>query len=282
MIRLPAIATLAVLLAACTAVPRQEPPAQPRALRVATLNVYHDAADWPARLPLIIDGLRALDADVIALQEVLQTPTLPNQAGTIGAALGYSVQFVSIDPEDQDRRYGNALLTRLPVESRDWTRLAPLDDARTLGRARVTFDGHPVDVYFTHLHWRPDGGAIRRQQLDTATDWIRHHGDDAVPALILGDFNAPASAPEFKTLADFVDSYGVLHPTADADGATTLNPQFFPDLRARIDLVFAQRGRFEIREARIVLDVPDASGNWPSDHFGIFVVLQPRASATSR
>ena len=278
MIRTLRCVALSAVLTACTAIAHAQPPAPARDLRVVTFNVYHDAADWPARLPLIVEGLRALDADVIALQEVLQTATLPNQAETIGAALGYTVQFVSVDPEGQAHRYGNALLTRLPVESRDWTPLAPHDDARTMGRARLVFDGRPVAVHFTHLHWTRDGGAIRQRQLEDAMAWIERAADDA-PAIVLGDFNATATAPELRVLDGFVDAWAALHPGADAAGATTLNPHFFPDLRARIDLVFAERGRFEVREARIVLDTPDASGTWPSDHFGTLVVLRPRADA---
>lgn len=273
---LPALA-IALLLTACMAAPRGgEPPA--RELRVVTLNIYHDAADWPARLPLIVDGLRALDADVIALQEVLQTGALPNQAETIGVALGYPVHFVSTDPEGQAHRYGNALLTRLPVRASDGIALAPLDDARSLGWTQLLFDGAPVNIYFTHLHWRPEGGAIRERQLADAMAWIARTAGHA-PSIVLGDFNAPADAPELQALSGFVDAYGARHPDADA---STLNPHFFPDLRARIDLVFAERDRFDVRDARIVLDTPDAAGTWPSDHFGTFVVLRLHAQAAAR
>lgn len=261
---------LALLLAGCSSTP----PAQPaRELRVVTLNLYHDAADWPARQPLIIDQLRALDADVIALQEVLQTASLPNQAETIAAELGYAWRFVSTDPPQQVRRYGNALLTRLPIRRHDWHRLQPHDDARSIGRVRVEVDGRPVDLYFTHLHWTTQGGAIRLRQLEDAVAWMARGRGDA-PALLLGDFNATADAPELQPLAGFFDVHAAVHPDIDRSGATTLNPRFFPDRRARIDLVLAQTGRFEAREAGIVLDRPDAAGTWPSDHFGVLATLR--------
>lgn len=265
---LPAVLT--ALLAGCIPAPPAQPP---RELRVATLNLYHDAANWPARQPLVIEQLRALDADVIALQEVLQTASLPNQAGTIAAGLGYAWRFVSIDPPQQARRYGNALLTRLPIRSHDWHHLQPRDDARSIGRVRVELDGRPLDVYFTHLHWTTAGGAIRRRQLEDAVAWMAR-GQEDVPALLLGDFNATADAPELQPLAGFFDVHAALHPGIDRSGATTLNPHFFPDRRARIDLVFAQAGRFEAREAGIVLDRPDAAGTWPSDHFGVLATLR--------
>lgn len=269
-------ALLACVLAACSA-PHTRPDVATTAgssdLRVVTLNIYHDKAEWPKRLPLIVEQLRALDADVIALQEVLQFDGLPNQAQTIGDALGYSVQFVSTDPEGQAHRYGNALLTRLPVQSRDWTALEPRADSRTMGHARLQFAGHPIDVYFTHLHHTPEGEALRRRQLQDGRTFMGRH-DDGAPALVLGDFNAPASAPELDALDGFVDVYGALHPDADARGVTTLNPHFF-EVRRRIDHVFAEAGRFDLVEARVVLDMPGADGTWPSDHFGTLVVLRP-------
>ena len=273
MIRALCLLLAALTLAACAGTsPREAAPS--RDLRVVTLNIYHDRADWPARLPLIVAQLRALDADVIALQEVLQTETLPNQAETIAAALGYHVQFVSLDPQDRARRYGNALLTRWPVEAHVSTALAPREDSRSMGWAQIRFDGQPINVYFTHLHAGQGGAAIRRQQLEDAITWIEGTAGDA-PSLVLGDFNAPAGADELAVLDRFVDTYGAHHP-GDTE-TTTLNPHFFPDLRGRIDLVFAERGRFEVRDARIVLDTPDAAGTWPSDHFGVHVELRPRA-----
>lgn len=273
MIRALCLLLAALTLAACAGTsPREAAPS--RDLRVVTLNIYHDRADWPARLPLIVEQLRALDADVIALQEVLQTETLPNQAETIATALGYHVQFVSLDPQDRARRYGNALLTRWPVEAHVSTALAPREDSRSMGWAQIRFDGQPINVYFTHLHAGQGGAAIRRQQLEDAMTWIEGTSGDA-PSLVLGDFNAPAGADELAVLDRFVDTYGAHHP-GDTE-TTTLNPHFFPDLRGRIDLVFAERGRFEVRDARIVLDTPDAAGTWPSDHFGVHVELRPRA-----
>ena len=273
MIRALGALLAAIVLTACAGTPTRDA-ATTRDLRVVTLNIYHDRADWPARLPLIVEQLRALDADVIALQEVLQTETLPNQAETIAAALGYHVQFVSLDPQDRARRYGNALLTRWPVEAHVSTALAPREDSRSMGWAQIRFDGQPINVYFTHLHAGQGGAAIRRQQLEDAITWIEGTAGDA-PSLVLGDFNAPAGADELAVLDRFVDTYGAHHP-GDTE-TTTLNPHFFPDLRGRIDLVFAERGRFEVRDARIVLDTPDAAGTWPSDHFGVHVELRPRA-----
>jgi endonuclease/exonuclease/phosphatase family metal-dependent hydrolase len=62
-------------------------------LTVVTLNLWHDQRDWPRRLDVIVAEMRRLRPDVLCLQEVLQNPTLRNQAETLGDSLGCHVQF---------------------------------------------------------------------------------------------------------------------------------------------------------------------------------------------
>src|SRR5690606_35901617 len=64
------LGTAALALAGCATAP-PAPAAGPE-LTVVTLNIYHDRDGWEQRRPLVIEGLRALQPDVIALQEVLQ------------------------------------------------------------------------------------------------------------------------------------------------------------------------------------------------------------------
>ena len=54
-------------------------------LSVVTLNLYNDKLDWPTRRSQIVQTLRelhpdAIALDAIALEEVLQHDKLPNQA----------------------------------------------------------------------------------------------------------------------------------------------------------------------------------------------------------
>lgn len=250
-------------------------------LSVLSLNIYHDRAEWPERLPLIVAGIRALQPDVIALQEVLQHESLPNQAQTIAAALGYQVHFVSVDPPDETRRYGNAILTPHPILSRSQRRLRPLDDTRTVAHARICIHGRAVDVYATHLHHAPEGVAIRRQQLQDLLAHVDATGN-GMPRIVLGDFNATMASAELLPLRPgYVDSYGLRHADADVQPAnTTLNPAFFAEGR-RIDHVFVQRGRFDVLDARIVFDRKGANGAWPSDHFGLYARLQLRSASAA-
>ena len=239
---------------------------------VVTLNLYHDRDRWQQRRDLVIEGLRALEPDVIALQEVLQHEMLRNQAEYIAAALGYEFFFVSADEPGQARRYGNAILTRHAVLSRGERRLHPLDDWRTVAHLRLDIRGSIVDIYDTHLHHTEEGSDMRARQLRDVLAYVDAR-DDGTPSLLLGDFNAEVTAPELRPLAaGYVDVFGSVHD--DADRITTLNPHYFGGTVRRIDHIFAERGRFAILGAERVLDRPDDAGTWPSDHFGMYARLR--------
>lgn len=257
-------------LAACSSAP----PTQGPRLRLATFNIWHDMGDWPRRLPRVLALLRAADADVIALQEVLQDPArqLPNQAATLAQALGYRWHFASVDDEQRPRRYGNALLTRLPVVEQDWKKLAPLDDYRCAQRLRVLLDGRPVDVVNTHLHHTPGGGAIRARQLADLFDWLGPPG--AVPRLLMGDFNATLDdagmallrPPHFESLLARLQPQQARRSTLD----TALG-----HAPAQIDHLLYPPDRFEPLQASLHDHGPGADGP-ASDHFAVSGALRLR------
>lgn len=243
-------------------------------LTVVTLNLWHDKADWPKRRALIAATLKKLRPDVIALQEVLQHETLPNQAQTLAADLGYHCVFASVDPPEHRRRYGNAVLTRHPILSEEWKPLQPLGDYRTALHLRLAIGTRRLDVYATHLAYEIGAGQTRRQQVDDLLAW-RDAIPDGAASILVGDFNAPANAPEFAPLvARYRDAYDTRHPEAaqDAREHSTLNLAYYAPLR--IDHVMFDPGRFTVVEARRVLDRTDRHGTWASDHYGVLAVLR--------
>jgi endonuclease/exonuclease/phosphatase family metal-dependent hydrolase len=239
---------------------------------LVTLNLYHDRDDWPRRRVQIVETLRQLQPDAIALQEVLQHETLPNQAAWLARQLGYEWQFVTTDPPSHKRRYGSALLTRHPVLEQGETLLHPLEDHRTAGFVRIVVDGQPLNLYYTHLNWQPDGGQMRAQQLADLLAYVEATAAD-VPSLIAGDFNADPDAPELSALRPaWTDAWAVLHPEAEAQASSTLNPAYFT-VPARVDHVFVERGRLQPLEAELMFTSPDADGVWATDHRGLRVRL---------
>lgn len=239
-------------------------------LTLVTFNIWHNQGDWPARLPLLIAAIRAVNPDVIALQEVLEDAAvgLPNQARTIADALGgYETHFVSTDAEGAPRRYGNAILSRLPVLAHDWRTLEPLDDYRTAVRARVEVEGRRVDIVNTHLAWQADAQAVRARQLADLMAWAPQ---DGTPLIVTGDFNAVQEDAGLAVLTG--ERFFSALPRGTA--ATTLNPAKNHPPRV-IDHIFAETARFA-PDSAAVIGTGSTGGEYPSDHFGVAATLRLR------
>lgn len=254
-------------LAACVTTPGAAPN---RDLKLVTFNIWHNQGDWAARQPLLIEAVRREQPDVITLQEVLEDAAvgLPNQARTLADALGgYSVSFSSTDAEGAPRRYGNALLTRLPVVAHEWKKLEPLDDYRTAIRARVTFAGRDIDIVDAHLAWQDDAQAVRARQIADLMDWLPQ---DGTPLIVMGDFNA---AQEDAGLAALTGPrfFSALPRNSVP---TTLNPAKGHPNRI-IDHIFLEADRFAPVEAHLIGNTPVHS-EYPSDHFGVAATVRLR------
>lgn len=261
---------LGLAMAGCATVS----PPRPAPLTLVTFNIWHNQGDWAARQPLLIQSLIDADADIIALEEVLEDANvgLPNQARTLADALSargrpYSMHFVSTDPEGAPRRYGNAILTRLPVLAHDSRKLQPLDDYRTALRVRVEALGRPTDIVVTHLAWQEDAGAIRARQVADLLSWLPQ---DGTPLIVMGDFNAPLSDTGLSTLTG-VRFFSALPRDAVP---TTLNPAKGHPNRV-IDHVFAETEFFAPGTASLIGNMP-TGGEYPSDHFGVRTTLRRR------
>ncbi|MCC4592884.1 endonuclease/exonuclease/phosphatase family protein [Xanthomonas campestris pv. cannae] len=230
-------------------------------------HASQDGDDWSARREHIVVALQRLHPDAIALQEVLQTPEIPNQAQWLAARLGYHCHFISPDPPSRPQRRGNALLTRLPVLEEAETLLHPLEDYSVAGLVRVDLHGQPVNLYFTRLHAARDGGASRREQAEDLMAWIDATAEGA-PSLLAGGFFAAARAPELAPLATRFEDGSVR-------GESTRNriDVRAPGTAAAADHVFFERGHFRpLHGARLfapVRELPAAAAR------GLLMVLQP-------
>lgn len=253
-------------LAACATIPSGNAAAD---LKLVGFNIWHNQGDWAARLPLLVAAIRAEGPDVVGLQEVLEDAAvgLPNQAQTIADALGgYSVQFVSTDPDGAPRRYGNALLSRLPVVGVDSRRLQPLDDYRTALRIRVAVAGRAVDVINTHLAWQEDAAAVRARQIADLVSMPQ----DGAPLIVMGDFNAVQEDAGLAVLTG--PRFFSALPRGSAE--TTLNPARGHPPRV-IDHIFAEAAHFAPVRASVIGSTP-VNGEYPSDHFGVAATVSLR------
>ena len=179
----------------------------PQDVRIATYNIHRcrgmDRRVFPAR---IIDVLRDIDADVIALQEVIGAgPVGAGQAEEIGAALGMGWVMNCVRTLRQ-HQFGNVVLSRYPIlhhSSYDlsWRTCEP----RNCQRADLDINGQVLHVYNVHL-----GTAVleRRYQAGRLAAFV-HDRRVTGPKIILGDFNEWMKGLATKTLSSLFESVDI-------------------------------------------------------------------------
>lgn len=264
-------------------------------MRFVTLNLWGERGPVERRIPMAIEGLRALGADVVALQEVREIPgRLPNLAETIAAGLGMGHVFAPA-MEWGGGLEGVALLTKSPLADVVSRELPGAREAlrRRVLAGRVTSAEGTVRVATTHLDYQLGDGLEREKQV-LAIDAILAERTDEVRVL-LGDLNATPDSDEVRFLCGkttlggrrtfFQDAWALHH--GDAAGHTWAKENAFtaqmkylqPGRRIDYVLVSAEErdGRGEVLSCEIAMDRP-TDGVWPSDHYALVadVRLAPR------
>ncbi len=256
--------------------------------RVATFNIWNRQGPWTDRLPLIVAGLRELDLDVVALQEVLGFAGLPSQAHEIAAGLGWNVHHVPAWNVGGGLTFGNAILSphalldgrSLPLPS------PPGLDTRTVAFARVDCAHGPMPVFATHLTYQHHHSDARCEQVRVLTDHVAELAPiDGPPPVLLGDFNADPDSDEMRFLRGLTPLGGASVYFADAWTTTGNDPVrgFTYDrenpyaLRSRehsrrIDYIYVRGpGKHlcgEPLSCSLALNTP-TNDVWPSDHYAV-------------
>src|SRR4051812_37693195 len=142
--------------------------------RVATLNIWNRQGPWAERVALIREAIAALDADVIALQEVLGFTGMPSQAHEIVDGMGWHVHHVPAWNVGAGLTFGNALISPHPLtDTRSLALPTPAGlDTRTVAFARVECPHGPMPVFGTHLTWQLHLGHVRCEQVRALANHI--------------------------------------------------------------------------------------------------------------
>ncbi len=270
-LRIVLLVALLVISGCDSSEPRSEPGEPP--VRILSLNIWHDASDWPQRSGVIIDTLRSIQPDVVCLQEVVQRSNLPNQAYSLADSLGYDVYFTSVDTAGSPVRFGNAILTRNQIQDSTWMPLDPPGDSRNAAYVRTRAGDFELDVFCTHLHHTASdsGATIRRTQMQHLSEFI----DSTLStgrAVVAGDFNAEPGSEEFgPLLATFEDSFDAAY--GEGPRPSTLNP-YIGHPERWIDYIFIQRDAgISVWKVRRILATREDDHLWASDHFGVLAEL---------
>jgi endonuclease/exonuclease/phosphatase family metal-dependent hydrolase len=260
-------------------------------LRVLTLNIWNLSGHWRSRREAILGVVRRCTPDVVCLQEVVANER-GNQAEWLASELGdWSVAYAGAPLVAGTARFGNAVLSRWPIETDSSAQLPYVPDELEVQRVVVHARTGGVDVFSTHLAWQLHDAALRERQVQALVRFVSECTDPAAPLgpVVAGDFNAEPDSNAVRYLSGLASLDGTSVYLQDAwrlagDGGSGItwsnrNPHAALDQEPdrRIDYIFSGfRGRGgggRPVECRVVADEP-AGGIWPSDHFGLLAVLQ--------
>lgn len=185
----------------------------PTCLRVVTLNLWGLSAPLQQRLSLAISQLRALNPDVVCLQEVrpMAGAGSPTSADEIATELQMHATYHVHTAWDANTitgaeagEEGLAILTRAEPAATSFLQLpmSRAHEGRGLLSAHVATPHGPIWVHTTHLHYRLDDGLAREAQVLAVDEAVRGFGrnNTSAPQILCGDFNATPDSDEIRFL----------------------------------------------------------------------------------
>ncbi|HYF75254.1 MAG TPA: endonuclease/exonuclease/phosphatase family protein [Candidatus Nitrosocosmicus sp.] len=223
-------------------------------LKVMTYNIHRGVN---RNNELDLDGIAKViigsGADIIALQEVERYSVRTKFQDQIGYlaeklsmfhAYGKSVNILN-------GQYGNAILSRYPIEEYEVKELPSKGEKRTLLKARLDIGGKSLPVYSTHLGLNK---SERDMQLEEIMGIIRNEKS----FILAGDFNA--SVDKLGAVSEICKdsaSFG------NGSSAATFEGE---GISERIDYIFTSEN-FEIKEYAV-------PASQASDHYPVVSVLE--------
>lgn len=256
---------VAVCLSLCTAAPAQQPPR----LRVLTYNIHHgEGTDGKLNLARIARIIAEQKPDLVALQEVdvktrrtgnVDQPAELARLTRLHAVFGKGIDF-------QGGEYGNAVLSRVPVQSSKVHRLPVKEGEERRCALVVTVRpwevGPEVDFVATHLNHRDEAERVREvEEIHRVLE-----PDAARPTVLAGDLNAmPPSAPIKRFVGAWKDA------AAEASAASPEGAMTFPAGRPvrRIDYVMLRPAA-----AWRVIETSVVNESVASDHRPVLAVVE--------
>jgi endonuclease/exonuclease/phosphatase family metal-dependent hydrolase len=260
--------------------------AAPHRLRIVTINVLHggmtselagDGEHLEERLAMITRELRALDADVVGIQEASRGRHRGDVAARLAAALGFPHAFAPATHRWPLAAWvlgleeGPAVLSRFAIAaSRTW----PIDGCggayrRMLVCADIATPGGPIEACSTHL----EGTDC---QAEAVAEILRDRRSTA-PLVLMGDLNATESSKGIRDLIGrlgLIDTFRAANP--GSPGFTVWQPVWLerPVASRRVDYILVGPGASRsarVVESRVVFDQQSRTDGvlWPSDHHGV-------------
>ncbi len=258
-------------------------------VKVVTWNLWWRFGPWQERQGAIVETLKSLDADIIALQEIWFDGD-NSTAAELAAQLGYhyiAAQCMVMN----DTGFGNAILSRWPIAEQDEVTFTGLEETGENRNAIYGLIEGPrgnIPVFCTHLNYKYEQSHIRQQQVAELAEFVDSKRPWKFPPVVCGDFNAEPDSDEMRMLVGlttvpvkdlcFVDAWNV---AGEGAGVTWSNnnafavEEFEPD--RRIDYILVghpkYRGAGHVTDCVVTGDQP-VNGITPSDHYAVMAKLR--------
>lgn len=209
-------------------------------------------------LDKVIKFLLASHADIIALQEVTQTPEGENNTAAM-LADKFGMRYVYVTAVDA-RKFGkpfvagNAILTKLPILSSKTQTLGVKDTRKAILADIKTQNGivHMITTHLVHTHQKPSEEQ-EKQAADLVAFALKKH------TVICGDFNATPDSravsivqEQFQRVDRINDPTWCVYPE-EMDGCVK-------DLSVRLDYFFTTS---DIKAANFRIEKSDGSDHLP-------------------
>ncbi|MBI5511594.1 MAG: endonuclease/exonuclease/phosphatase family protein [Deltaproteobacteria bacterium] len=173
----------------------------PKPIRVVTFNLYNRPTKRALRLDRIEAVLEALDADVVALQEVARYfRSDPDPAARFAARLGYA-HHLHWNEDSLWFSTGEAVLSRFPIREQGGKtfRRNQLFDNKGYAWVVLETPQGPLGVVSVHLV-SEQGGDTKADEIDELKHFVAALAK-RVPVVLAGDFNEPYDTPLMQWLA---------------------------------------------------------------------------------
>lgn len=230
------------------------------AFKIMTYNLL--AGRTTASYDASFDIIRAADADIVALQEI----GLEN-GRRIYDELGDLYPYIAMHPQAQGTA-GQGILSRYPILDDDFWRYDWLYIPLGHQRATLEINGEPVVIYNVHpSHPGMTGRGVfvpddRSRELTDIAQRIRQ---ETQPVILLGDFNMPELADDYRMLNHLLqDAYQQVGYGMGWTYGIGIAPLMIP---LRIDYIFYSGDALQPHEAHV----------WPysggSDHRPLWAIF---------
>ncbi len=269
-------------------------------VRMLTLNLLAPRhADWPRRRRVLIEGLRELRPDLVALQEIAF-----GDGDQVADLLGPGFQ-VAWHPGSSEDGVGAALASRWPLGA-----LHQLDlhvTPRTAGfpwcgvvAAEVLAPAPLGRLLLVHHkpNWQYGYERERELQAVAAAGFVEALlGDEDRHVVLAGDFDDPPDAASIRFWTGrqsldggsvrYEDAWEAMHPGEPGHTFSPRNPlvragEMPLERGRRIDYVMVRCGvhgpTLDVAACELAFDQP-VGGVWASDHFGLVADLEVPARA---